>query len=230
MKSAFLNDAVILLLAVVVVASAENRKEKRLNTLSDHRQAQELAHISFVQSDKEVGAEAASHVVDQAAAINPEQKNEVAENKGGEVVNENELGLRFNKFKMYADYQGPNITLTSKDYPLSDDMAHTLSYESSAYSVVTYHDFEMIGHDIEHYIEAVGGYPPRPTNHYFDPYWHEFKEVVKRSRGRQLGNMPPSQVFVPPRLWEKFNVTEVAEAVHNEVRTVDRLPVLLLAW
>lgn len=131
-----------------------------------------------------------------------------------------DMGLRFNKFTMYPEYNGPEFVLTAPSYPLSADMANTLSYESNAYSVVTQSDVRMEGHDIEHYIAAAGGYPPRPSPDPNAPYWPEFREVVERQLDRLNGKLPPKSIFNPPILWESFNATQVAEAVHDEVRSV----------
>jgi len=127
-----------------------------------------------------------------------------------------DMGCRFNKFTMYPEYEGPDFELKAPDYPLSDEMAHTLSYESNAYSVVTKNDFRMEGHDVEHYIAAAGGYPPRPSPDPDAPYWPELKEVTQRQLDRRDGKLPPVSILNPPKLWKSFNVTEVAEAVHDE--------------
>jgi hypothetical protein len=118
---------------------------------------------------------------------------------------------------MYPDYEGPNFTLGAPDYPLSNETAYTLSYESSAYSVVTDYDFEMTGHNITHYIEAVGGYPPRPSTNPDSPYWPLLREIAQRQLERREGKLPPASTFVAPKLWENFSVADVAEAVHTEV-------------
>ena len=131
--------------------------------------------------------------------------------------NADDMGLRFNKFQMYPDYEGPNFTLKAPDFPLSNETAPILSYESNACSVVTDYDFKMKGHDIKHYIEAVGGEPPRPSSNPDSPYWPLFREVTQRQIERREGKLPPSSDYVAPKLWENFSVAEIAEAVHNEV-------------
>jgi len=128
-----------------------------------------------------------------------------------------EMGYRFNKFEMSPDYDGPGVVLKAPDYPLSTEMAHTLSYESNAYSVVTGNDFEMEGHDVKHYIEAVGGLPDRPSPDPDAPYWTVFREVVERQLERLDGKLPPASLYHAPKIWENYTVTEVAEAVHDEV-------------
>jgi hypothetical protein len=157
----------------------------------------------------EMKLESALVTTTEEEATSDEKGSDNSKETNGEVS-----ALRFNKFEMYEDREKP--TLTAADYPLSEAMARTLSYWSNAYSVVTEADYGMKGHDIEHYIEAVGGYPARPSKNSSDPYWDDFKTVVRRVRDRQLGKLPPKSVFHPPRLWAKMNVTEVTAAVHDE--------------
>ena len=72
-----------------------------------------------------------------------------------------DIGVRFNKFTVYENKAKPD--LQAKDYPMAEQLSTLLRYYSNAYSVVTTHDYEMKGHDVEKYIEVVGGYPPRPS-------------------------------------------------------------------
>jgi membrane-associated phospholipid phosphatase len=96
-------------------------------------------------------------------------------------------------------------------------MSYNLRYYSSAYSVVTTDDFEMQGHDIEHYIEAVGGYPTMPSNDPYSAFWKEDLEVVVKTQiDRRAGKLPDPSVFTLPDLWKDWTAYEVAESVHDE--------------
>lgn len=225
MRIAFLFDVLVLLslAAVVVSASDETGERKQSNHLrTDQRDLQHFPYLKTAELPPQQAAESDPEPSTTVVTIESELKTPANEGEAGDDEEssgeQEEIGFRFNKFTMYPEYSGPDFTLSANDYPLSEEMALTLSFESNAYSVVTENDVRMKDHDIEHYIEAVGGYPPRPTKNPSGQYWQELKEVVKRVRGRQLGKLPPRGIFRPPRLWENFNATEVAEAVHDEVR------------
>lgn len=199
------------------VEEAKNDREKQLR--SDHRDLQQFpdiktaAAVPVPQQANAENVDANVITIESALKTGDETNKEETDEEEEKVTSKNELGYRFNKFQMYPEYVGEAFTLTASDYPLSDDVSHTLAFDSNAYSVVTDHDYRMKGHDIEHYIEAVGGYPARPGT---DAYWREFREVVKRARARQLGRLPAKGAFRPPRLWAKMNAIEVADAVHDE--------------
>lgn len=130
-----------------------------------------------------------------------------------------DMGYRFNKFEMYPEYEGEGVILKAPDYPLSEDMARTLSQSSNAYSVVTGNDFRMRDHDVKHYIDLAGGVPPRPSPDPKAAYWQEFKQVVERQLDRRNGELPPESILKLPTLWNGYNAVQVAEAVHDEVST-----------
>jgi len=226
-----LNNVVIfLLLAFAAVASAADKAEKRQRgnkerrLRADHR---DLQYFTSIQTAAALPQEAEAFP-QQAAEADPQVAVTVEsalETPASEESSEQlplttsakaDIGLRFNKFEMLND-SDEKPDLSEDDYPLSKEMAHKLSYDSSAFSVVTDDDVRMKNDDVKHYIEKVGGLPPRPTKNMNDPYWQEFKIVIKRVRDRQLGKLPPSGAFRPPRLWENLNATEVAMAVHDEV-------------
>lgn len=216
-------------LALLIVTSAEHASDEQLQNdgkeekslRSDQRHLQHFPYLKTADLPAQQAAEkpdgnASVVTIESALVTTTEEQGTNGEN--GSVNSKERSGtvsaLRFNKFNMYENRVKP--TLTAADYPLSEALARTLSYGSNAYSVVTSADYRMKGHDIEHYIEAVGGYPARPSKNPNSPYWRAFKIVVKRVRARQLGQLPPKSAFHPPRLWAKLNATEVAQAVHDE--------------
>lgn len=134
----------------------------------------------------------------------------------GEEPDPNDTGDRFEKFTMYDDKEKPNMQSVDA-YPMSEDVSYLLSYHSDCHSVMTDGDYRMKDHDIEKYIDAVGGYPPRPSTDPYDEYWKEFRFVCRVQLERKRGNLPSDpDVWTPPDLWKDYNVTEVAEAVHDE--------------
>lgn len=127
-----------------------------------------------------------------------------------------DMGIRFNKFEMEEDYIGHPVKLDWRNYPLDESMAYKLSHYSNVESLVMPDDYEVNGVCIEHYIDAVGGYPVFPESHPNSPFWDELQEVVDAQELRLRGQIP--SFFVLPDLWKRFSAAEVAEAVHDEVR------------
>ena len=89
-----------------------------------------------------------------------------------------DLGIRFNKFEMTRDYSGFPVKLDWRNFPLDEDMAYKLSHYSTIQSLVMPDDYEVKGVCIEHYIDAVGGYPVFPERNPNSPFWDELQEVV----------------------------------------------------
>ena len=75
----------------------------------------------------------------------------------------------------------------------------------------------MKDHDVKHYIDLAGGYPPRPSPDPNAPYWQQFKEVVQRQVDRRDEKLPPESILKLPTLWEEYSAFQVADAVHDEV-------------
>lgn len=215
---------VALLLALAAVASAADKVDQRRNNneerhlRSEQRGLQHFPYLKTASIAPEQTVEEDTEVVTVESALETAPgENEVTEVTRNTPL-EDDLKMRFNKFEM-LDETAQKPILSAEDYPLTEDMSERLRYESNAYSVVTLSDVRMRDHNVMHYIEAVGGLPSMPTKNMTDAYWQEFKAVVKRSRDRQLGRLPPSGAFRAPRLWENMNAAEVAEAVHDEVGT-----------
>jgi hypothetical protein len=128
---------------------------------------------------------------------------------------EDDMGLRFNKFEML---NGSDVTLDWKDYPLNDRLGSKLRYESNAISVILKDDFDVKDVCINKYIRAVGGYPAFPSNDTKSAFWPELFNVVRTQIARRNGVLPNPSVFTLPDLWKGWNVDQVGEAVHDEVR------------
>jgi hypothetical protein len=126
-----------------------------------------------------------------------------------------DLGIRFNKFAML---DGSNLTLDWNDYPMNYTLEYRLRNESNAISVVGPTDYEVKGVCINKYIQAVGGYPDFPSNDPKSAYWENLKVVVQTQIDRRNGKLPDNRTLTLPDLWEGWNVSQVGEAVHDEVR------------
>lgn len=129
-----------------------------------------------------------------------------------EEPNPNDTGHRFSKFEMVEGKSKPEMKASS--YPMSLEVSTMLRFYSNAYSVVTDNDFEMRNHDVTHYIEKVGGYPPRPSKDPQDPYWQQFRYVAETQLLRRDDQLPDD--WYPPDLWKGLSAYEVAELVHDE--------------
>lgn len=146
------------------------------------------------------------------------RKGDCGESKPPHKHGYDDLGIRFNKFEMTDDYKGRPVYLTWNDYPMSDELAYNLSHYSTTESLVTPHDYEAKGVCIEHYIHAVGGYPTFPSKNPNSSFWDELQEVVVAQELRLQDRIPG--VFVLPELWQGWTAEEVAESVHDEVRSI----------
>jgi hypothetical protein len=125
-----------------------------------------------------------------------------------------DMGIRFNKFNMTPDYIGFPVELDWRNYPLDEDMAYRLSQYSTIESLVMPDDYEVKDVCIEHYIDAVGGYPTFPESNPNSPFWSDLQEVVNAQKLRLNGRIP--SFFVLPVTWQEFSADEVAEAVRDE--------------
>jgi hypothetical protein len=93
-------------------------------------------------------------------------------------------------------------------------MAYKLSHYSTVQSLVMPDDYEVKEVCIEHYIDAVGGYPVFPERDPNSPFWEELQEVVNARKMRIQGRIP--SFFVLPDTWKGYTADQVADAVHNE--------------
>lgn len=206
MRSYGLTTFTLLLLIGIVVVSADNllRTSSSLRGPNHHDRKLEKSPVAEEDDEDDFHSQAAK----------AEQSN--AARTTGEVINPNDTGHRFEKFSMYDNKEKPNMQSTSA-YPMSTEVSTLLRFHSNGYSIMTDEDYRMKGHDIEHYIEAVGGYPPRPSKDLNDKYWEEFRVVCQMQLLRRNEQLPDDQsIWRAPDLWKEFSAYEVAEAVHDE--------------
>jgi len=201
----YLINAVVLLLAVAVSAADELHRSLRgppehANGPPDHAQNHDQEETFHTQALK---------------VVEGDDDND-KQGRASEGDNPKDTEDRFSKWQMYDGKPKPDMN--KKDaYPMSDEVAELLRYHSSAYSVVTTHDYEMKGHDVTDYIAAVGGYPPRPSTDPNDEYWDEFRFMCKTQWERRNGTLPTDpDIWTPPDLWKDDDVYKVCEKVHNE--------------
>ena len=127
---------------------------------------------------------------------------------------EGDLNIRFNKIT-YPDGvpQGLELPLTMEDYPIAGETAQLLRSQSLADAVVLQDDFDMRGKDPARYVEALGGPPTYPNQDPNNPFWDDLEAVVDYQILRRANGTPP---FTLPVLWEGYNMSAIAEAVHNK--------------
>ena len=107
------------------------------------------------------------------------------------------------------------------DYPLDRNTADWLR-QTQAVSVVRYQDCGECDIPTHRLVAEVGGGPSHPSADVSDPYWEELGEVVRVQQARLRGD-DPTMVMHLPDIWAGFNIDEVAEAVHDEVRETFQL-------
>ena len=133
-------------------------------------------------------------------------------------------GLRFNKFAIVVPggEVGSILPLGGNSYPLRIRDARILRRETSAVSV--FHPFDM--HELWRMPEYYGLSPDfllrkcgvkvlHPTTDPNNPFWANLLEVIQAQIAR-IKNDPVSDWLTLPVGWEGYNLTAVAEAVHDE--------------
>ena len=133
-----------------------------------------------------------------------------------------DLGVRFNKVVFIVPDvppPGPNpLPFGPDDYPITLETAEWLR-QTKAVSVFQQDDcFENdCNIDIQTLVLTIKHlltYPSSNPNHFF---WGEFYDVVLIQKKR-LENEDPSKILALPHIWKDFDIHQVAEAVHDEVR------------
>ena len=105
--------------------------------------------------------------------------------------------------------------LSKKDYPISGSLANTLRM-SLCPSVLTLDDSDLEV-NIFYLISKLGGCPTHPENKDSD-YWDRVRELLS-VRKQRIEN-PKVVPFPVPDAWNTFDLSYIANAVHNEVRLV----------
>jgi len=134
-------------------------------------------------------------------------------------------GLRFNKFAIVVPggEVGNILPLSQNSYPLRIRDARILRRETSAVSVI--HPFDM--HELWRMPEYFGLSPDfllrkcgvkvlHPTTDPNNPFWADLLEVIQAQIAR-IKNDPVEDWLVLPIGWEGYNLTGVAEAVHDRL-------------
>jgi hypothetical protein len=134
-------------------------------------------------------------------------------------------GLRFNKFATFVPggEVGSLLPLGLNSYPLRIRDARILRRETTAVSVV--HPFDM--HELWRMPEYFGLTPNflvrkcgvtvlHPTTDPNNPFWAGLLEVIQAQIAR-IRNDPVENWLVLPLEWQGYNLTGVAEAVHDKL-------------
>jgi hypothetical protein len=125
----------------------------------------------------------------------------------------NDMSIRFNKVGEVIGDQPSH--LGPEHYPIDLGTAGWLR-KSDCWSVITEKDCKECTVKPSQAVEFLGGCPLHPPKG--DPtsaYWAELREVVKAQLYRH-NNTDPKKMMYLPNLWNKYNLTEIAEAVHRE--------------
>lgn len=129
----------------------------------------------------------------------------------GDVVDDLDLGIRFNKV-------GANSSMGLAEYPLSMPTAQWLRASTTAISVIHPDDCQECPPDssfFEDLVRSIGGEPTHPSRDEHSPYWQELREVVQVQLQRR-NNIDPNKLLQMPNIWKDYDIHQVAKAVHNE--------------
>ena len=133
----------------------------------------------------------------------------------------NDLGIRFSKVEFFDENNKPpgaHLPFRPEDFPISMDDARWLR-DTQAVSIIT--EEECPEHEcnipFETLIESVGGLPSHPSDNPKHQFWDELCEVVEMQENRIAG-VDPLSVMPLPKIWDGYDIHDVAEAVHDEVR------------
>lgn len=132
------------------------------------------------------------------------------------ALDPNDVGLRYSKIFFKGDPPpGTELPMTPSSYPVTLETASWLRL-SMCPSVIIEEDCFKCTIPFETLIEAAGGPPIHPSSDTSSPFWDDFREVVQVQEKR-LANVPASTIMSLPFIWKDFNLTQIADAVHNKV-------------
>ena len=131
------------------------------------------------------------------------------------------INIRFDKITYVDGIPPPGDNprpMTARDYPITLPTADFLR-QTEAVSVIQQDDCGECDIPTRDLIRAIGGLPTHPprTPNRSDPYWDDLYEVIEVQQGR-LDDADPTLYMPLPKIWEDFDIHQVAEAVHDEVR------------
>ena len=139
-----------------------------------------------------------------------------------------DLGLRYNKIKFKDDIvpKGAMLPMMPEDYPL--DLATAQWFRKSLCpSIIVEADCSECDISFKYLIDSVGGLPSNPSSDITSPFWENFREVVDMQEKR-LKNASVSEFIPLPVIWQGFNISDVADAVHNEILGIYHLDLIKL--
>jgi len=139
-----------------------------------------------------------------------------------------DLGLRYNKIKFKDDIvpEGAMLPMMPEDYPL--DLATAQWFRKSLCpSIIVEADCNECDISFKYLIDSVGGLPSNPSSDITSPFWENFREVVDMQEKR-LNNASVSEFIPLPVIWQGFNISDVADAVHNEILGIYHLDLIKL--
>ena len=132
------------------------------------------------------------------------------------ALDRNDVGLRYSKIFFKGDPPpGTDLPMTPSSYPLSMETASWFRLSLCPSIIIEADCFEC---DISFasLIEAAGGPPVHPSNDTSSPFWDDFREVVQVQEMR-LANVSSTTLMPLPFIWKGYDLTQIADAVHNKV-------------
>ena len=142
-----------------------------------------------------------------------------ARNDRVHTMQEGDLNVRFSKV---PGYNGADVSqylpLTNNDFPMRGELADILKRQSRAESIMTEDDYELREVNERRYFRNSGGPPTFPNEDPNHSFWQDdFRPVVEALVHLRADGDPADLIELPTR-WKDFNMQEVANAVHDEVR------------
>lgn len=104
--------------------------------------------------------------------------------------------------------------LMPEDFPLSGDKARILKRKTMADSLIVTGDFQLHGAVAEDYLGLLKP-PDLPSSDPKNPFWDNFREVVKAQESRRGGSDAYSTNHWPS-IWSSRSLADIAASVHQE--------------
>mmetsp|Transcript_31579 Transcript_31579/g.35900 ORF Transcript_31579/g.35900 Transcript_31579/m.35900 type:complete len:198 (+) Transcript_31579:219-812(+) len=150
----------------------------------------------------------------------------IVDNIFADISTTDDADVRFNKFELFDPSYNHFLPLGSIQYPISGNSAVVtmLKKHTNAVTVVDSQDDVELVYDVDKLIEKVGGLPDHPSIDLNTPYWDKLNKVIDmriltiNNRNRPAMDFLDGIMQLPIR-WENYTMHEVAEAVHDEVKS-----------
>jgi membrane-associated phospholipid phosphatase len=103
-------------------------------------------------------------------------------------------------------------------YPITHETADWLSLSQcpSVYAEADCVECEAEGISIQELVDIIGGHPTHPNSDPSHPYWDDMRYVIEVQKLRRANQVPPSDIMCVPMIWDGYDMTQMADAVHNE--------------